>query len=430
MTRSKSKTFLWIALGVSSAACGSTPPTSTASGWDCANVDVPNGTTLECTATNASALTASAPLPVSYYCPPDKVDPACPPADAGAGAPSYTYDSGTSNPVTTAGGDTTVTTDAGAPVTTAGDDAGGYYDYDSGTTTDDAGTVGSGGNGNGNGGNPHGGPPGNPSGGGNPHVDSGTTGGEGSSGAGSSGGGSSGGGAGGGCDAGSGGGGDNGGGYTCTTGDDGSPTCTTPPTCAPGNHPSACGACVPDGTTEDCTPPSSGGCWITGGGFIVDGDGNDSFGGNAMPMKSGTIRGQWEHVDHGTTNKMHGEPSYIVCRHVDEPGPGADNGPKHNFTINQAYFGGAARFFTAGAWADGYWFDVMVEDHGEGKGAKAGGPDYYHITIRKMSGQTQSGVVVYDTEANMSGGNIQIHPPNNGHPFTSSALPSWVSLQP
>ena len=148
-------------------------------------------------------------------------------------------------------------------------------------------------------------------------------------------------------------------------------------------------------------------------------------------MKSGSIRGQWENIDHGAGGlKVHGEPSYIVCRHVAEPGPGANTGPKHDFTMNQAYFGGNARAFVNGTWHDGYWFDVMVEDHGEGKGAKAGGPDYYHLTLRKIDAANASGVIVYDTEANMSGGNIQLHPPNNGHPFTSSQLPSWVSLQP
>jgi hypothetical protein len=224
-------------------------------------------------------------------------------------------------------------------------------------------------------------------------------------------------------------GGGGGGPWTCDT-STGKPVCHTPPKCDAGSHPSKCGACVPDGSSEDCESPGAGGCWITGGGFIVDGDGHDSFGGNAMPMKSGAIRGQWEHVDHGTGNKLHGEPSYIVCRHVAEPGPGANNGPKHDFTMNQAYFGGNARAFVNGTWHEGYWFDVMVEDHGEGKGAKAGGPDYYHLTLRKIDAANASGVIVYDTEANMSGGNIQLHPPNNGHPFTSSQLPSWVSLQP
>jgi hypothetical protein len=408
------RTILWAMLGASGAvafsACSvaSTPAT----GWDCASVEVPNGSTIECTATNASALTASEPLPISYYCTPDMTtNPACPPADAGGTPtppPSYTEDGG--GGVTTGSGSVTGSGDVDA----GSGDAGGDYGYDAGTPSN----PGSGSGSVGSGGNPHGGPPGN---GGNPHDDAGTVGTGGGS---ASGGGSDNGGGGSG-----GGGSDHGGGFTCDN-PDGTPVCHKPPTCTPGTHPSACGACVSDGTSEDCTPPSEGGCWVTGGGFIVDGDGHDSFGGNAMPMKSGTIRGQWEHVDHGTGNKMHGEPSYIVCRHVNEPGPGADNGPHHDFTINQVYFGGTARFFTGGAWNDGYWFDVMAEDHGEGKGAKAGGPDYYHVTIRKMSGQSQSGTVVYDSEADMSGGNIQIHPPNNGHPSTASALPPWVSLQP
>lgn len=187
---------------------------------------------------------------------------------------------------------------------------------------------------------------------------------------------------------------------------------------------------MPDDTTEDCVPPSAGGCWVTGGGTIAPATGTDSFGGNAMPMKDGTIRGEWENVDHGSGQQMHGEPSYLYCRHVDEPGPGADNGPQHDFTTNQAYFGGAARLFVNGAWSDGYWFDVVVDDHGEGKGAKSGGPDLYHVTIRQLLAAGTPGPVVYDGEGNLSGGNIQLHPPNNGHPFTSSTLPSWVALQP
>jgi hypothetical protein len=169
---------------------------------------------------------------------------------------------------------------------------------------------------------------------------------------------------------------------------------------------------------------------VTGGGFIPDADGQDSFGGNAMPMKSGTVRGEWEDVDHGTGNKAHGEAQYLYCRHVNEPGPGQPSGPSHDFDINQVYFGGPARWFTNGTWSDGYWFDVMADDHGEGKGANAGGPDYYHFTIRQISGSGVSGAVVYDTENSLGGGNIQIHPPNDGHPYTASALPAWVALQP
>jgi hypothetical protein len=203
--------------------------------------------------------------------------------------------------------------------------------------------------------------------------------------------------------------------------------------------------CQNTGSTDQCgtttppapLPPEQGGCWITGGGFIVDADGNDSFGGNGMPMKDGTIRGEWEHVDHGTNDKLHGQVRYLVCRHVPEPGPGNPSGPSHNFDINQAYYGGPARWFTpAAGWQDGYWFDVMAEDHGE-PGNKPGpgnhgsmGPDYYHFTARKMTGASQSGEVVYDTAGDFQGGNFQIHPPNGGHPFTTGTLPSWVMYQP
>lgn len=216
--------------------------------------------------------------------------------------------------------------------------------------------------------------------------------------------------------------------WSCDCLSDGT-TCQQPPMCDPGTHPSACGACIPDGTCDDCVPPSGGGCWVTGGGFIPDAIGQDSFGGNAMPMKSGSVRGEWENVDHDGT-KAHGEAQYIFCRHVSEPGPGQPSGPSHNFDVNQVYFGGPARYFTNGAWADGYWFDVMAKDHGEGKGKNAGGADYYHFTLRQISGSGVSGAVVYDEENSLGGGNIQIHPPNNGHPYSPSTLPPWVQLQP
>ena len=43
--------------------------------------------------------------------------------------------------------------------------------------------------------------------------------------------------------------------WHCTKHGDGSRTCDSTPTCAPGTHPSACGACVTDGDTGDCVPP-------------------------------------------------------------------------------------------------------------------------------------------------------------------------------
>jgi hypothetical protein len=227
-----------------------------------------------------------------------------------------------------------------------------------------------------------------------------------------------------------------GGGWQCAPDASGNTVCTKPPVCLPGTHPSACGACVPNGPTpDDCTPPGEGGCWVTGGGFVVDTDGKDSFGGNAMPMKSGTIRGEWEHQDHGTQSKAHGQAQYLVCRHVAGPGPGNPGGKNTSgtrFDINQVYFGGDARYFTGGAWEGGYWFDVVAEDHGEpgNLSAHKGTADHYHFTLRKIAGANQSGTVVYETKGDLVGGNIQIHPSNNGHPTTSSALPAWVSLEP
>ena len=198
--------------------------------------------------------------------------------------------------------------------------------------------------------------------------------------------------------------------------------CTQPPSCTPGTHPAPCGACVPDDTTEDCQPPSEGGCWVTGGGFVVDDDGKDTFGGNAMPMKDGSVRGEWENQEHGTGGNTHGQAQYIYCRVVPGPGPGHPNGPSHQFDINQVYFGGPATVDGA----SGYWFDVVAEDHGE-----PGRQDTYQITVRQIVGNGMSGAVVFQESGTLAqGGNIQIHPPNGGHPATQSTLPPWVQLQP
>lgn len=183
-------------------------------------------------------------------------------------------------------------------------------------------------------------------------------------------------------------------------------------TCEPVCEDTYCEIC------EHSDPPSEGGCWITGIGYLVDSDGKDNFGGNGMPMKEGYLRGEWEHVDHGTGNKFHGTIGYLVCRHVDEPGPGVPRA-----TANQTYYGGVGRWFDAatGTWSEGYWFDVMAEDHGE-----PGKTDEYYFTARLMSTNT----VIYATGGILGGGNFQVHPPNSGHPFTQGTLPAWVSLQP
>jgi hypothetical protein len=243
--------------------------------------------------------------------------------------------------------------------------------------------------------------------------------------------------------------------YVCEKDKKGNKTCTSVPNCVPGTNASN-GACADSdsgsGPSGEVLPPALGGCWITGGGFIIApndltgaaADGHDNYGGNAKPMKDGRIQGHWNHVDHGTGNHAKGKPEYIVCRHVDEPGPGQPGGKK-GFTMNQAYFGGHAEWRDAstGQWASGYWFDVVVKDHGEPGSvphAKNGYMvDTYHFTIRKMDDPVAkvSGAVVYEVgrggnqaSGGLVGGNIQLHPPNNGHPYTPMSLPSWVSFEP
>jgi hypothetical protein len=209
------------------------------------------------------------------------------------------------------------------------------------------------------------------------------------------------------------------------------------PDCATGTHAAACGACVADSEgAGDCVPPTEGGCWVTGGGFIeaastvpnAPADGHDNFGGNAKPMKQGNISGHWNHVDHGTGNHAKGRPEYIFCRTVAGPGPKQPGGKK-GMTTNQVYFGGHAQWRdkVSGAWADGYWFDVVAEDHGE-----PGTNDTYHFSIRQISNPAAgaSGTVIYNTAGTLVGGNIQIHPSNPGHPAVQSALPAWVALEP
>lgn len=221
-----------------------------------------------------------------------------------------------------------------------------------------------------------------------------------------------------------GGGGRGGGGkeHHCTKGGDGSIECESTPDCAPGTIPSTCGACVPEGEEGDCVPPSAGGCWVTGGGFVDSNDGKDNFGGNAKPMKDGRVQGNWNHVDHGGGHHAQGKPAYIVCRHVDGAGPGQPGGKK-GFTMNQVYFGGPASWDLE----EGHWFDVVAKDRGE-----PGREDTYHLTVRKMVDLTTmtSGAVVYEVSGTLGGGNIQMHPPNGGHPYTPMTLPSWVAYEP
>jgi hypothetical protein len=132
----------------------------------------------------------------------------------------------------------------------------------------------------------------------------------------------------------------------------------------------------------------------------------------------------------------HGQVEYLVCRVADGPGPGQPGGKK-GLVANQVYFGGHARWRANDVWTDGYWFDVVAEDHGEPGNVKTTGSgntvkgtmaDWYSFTIRQTSDPVAgiSGAVVYHTEGPFEGGNFQIHPNNNGHPATPSSLPPWV----
>jgi hypothetical protein len=303
----------------------------------------------------------------------------------------------------------------------------------SGTTTGNGKGNNGNGNGNGNGGSANGGTPGN----GN---SSSGTGGNSSSGGGNGKGNNGNGVGNGGSNSGDtttvGGGDGKGGGYTCSKDESGGKSCSGAPsqnTCVAGSHPAACGACVTDDKSGDCLPPSEGGCWITGGGFIVTDD-KDNFGGNAKPMRDGSVDGHWNHVDHATGEHALGRPEYIMCRTVaGEPGPKQPGGKK-GLTANQVYFGGHARWRSNDVWADGYWFDVVAEDHGEPGNMSAGAsfPDTYHFTLRQITDPKNlaSGTVVYEKkQTNLTGGNIQIHPSNGGHPAVNSPLPSWVQLE-
>jgi hypothetical protein len=212
----------------------------------------------------------------------------------------------------------------------------------------------------------------------------------------------------------------------------GETACETAPTCGAGTHPSACGACVEDGAADDCVSPVDGGCWVTGGGFILHDDDNANFGGNAKQMKKGGVSGHWNHVDHATMNHLNGRPQYLFCRYAPEAPTGGHWGKK-GLASNQVYFGGEAKWGPGGG-ADGYWFDVVAEDHGKGHQSAAKGEDaeYYHLTVRVMDdpkGQV-GGAIVYEAAGSLVGGKITIHPSNNGHPGIQYPPPAWVAMEP
>ncbi|MBW2735562.1 MAG: hypothetical protein JRH20_24520 [Deltaproteobacteria bacterium] len=186
-------------------------------------------------------------------------------------------------------------------------------------------------------------------------------------------------------------------------------------------------------------PPEEGGCWVTGIGTFGKALTRDSFGGNAMTMKDGSVRGEWQHTDHydeleaqkNGQNLFHGKVTYIACQRYDSL-----NGPEvPKAEPNFANWGGSGRFNGE----DGYFFDVQAFDHAEG------GIHHDRYVIRifapdKTLVLAADGLGTLEDPSNkqcledetvldgmgldwvkamgcLSGGNFQIHPPNKGHPY-------------
>lgn len=171
--------------------------------------------------------------------------------------------------------------------------------------------------------------------------------------------------------------------------------------------------CVLDGLDEgEGEDLLEGGCWITGGGHIGDetshgGAGQndqDSFGFNAMGMKDGTVRGELQNTTH-LGDDFHGQATWIHCWKDEGDGPEV---PKA--IPNNAEWGGP------GTWnhEDGYTWEAHLADRAEGGSHR----DEYEIWVYDAGGA----LVYSQTAADdlvITGGNFQIHPPNNGHPYTS-----------
>ena len=148
-------------------------------------------------------------------------------------------------------------------------------------------------------------------------------------------------------------------------------------------------------------PEEPGGCWLTSGGWLnaaakAAARERHSFGGNVGPPPSGA----WEHQDHANGLNFHSNDAHIVeCYHDGGEGPGNPRAKP-----NVALFTGTGRLKAAGGeWEWGYCFDAQVIDRGE-----PGKKDRYMIEVRDCD----SGDVMIYINRQLSGGNIQIHPPN------------------
>jgi hypothetical protein len=163
-----------------------------------------------------------------------------------------------------------------------------------------------------------------------------------------------------------------------------------------------------------------GGCWLTAGGKITNlkgvvADFKGTFGGNAMTMKDGDIRGEWNHVDHLTGDHFHGEVAWLECAHI-YPYEGPDV-PKAE--DNYVEFGGTGTINGV----EGYMFEANVFDIHEGGIHRDG----YMITVWDAEGHIRLFNEATSDQCDprgsnpigcLAGGNIQIHPSNNGHPYS------------
>ncbi len=195
------------------------------------------------------------------------------------------------------------------------------------------------------------------------------------------------------------------------------------------------GTLPPDTGTDDALEyvQETGGCFVTGIGHIGDDENEngisdrpgagrahqDSYGGNAMGMKDGRVRGQWQNTTHVENDRhvFHGQAEFLYCWNDGGPGPDVPRA-----IPNRAIWGGP------GLWnhEEGYLFIVSSADYKEGKEDEdAGIRDAYAITVyRDLDGDgvaTVDDEIVYE-ETDCVYGNFQIHPPNNGHPYIESEL--------
>ena len=143
-------------------------------------------------------------------------------------------------------------------------------------------------------------------------------------------------------------------------------------------------------------------CWLTTGGFIyaeVDaGNGKITFGGNVGPPPSGA----WEIIDHAANVNFHSNDVEIIeCLSLGTTGPQQPGGKK-GFDIDKATFSGTGRLNGMG----GFCFTGFVIDSGEPQGKKSNGFDQIGIEITDCTSN-----VVYEMEGQLTGGNVQIHPP-------------------